>query len=100
MEPSAPTGTGPASGDAALSKNALPRLFVAHGPVKFWYMNTGRSGTASSSSCSVGRRRSANMFGCQPPIEVMNWPGGTSGRRAASVACTSAIEVQFSVGVW
>ena len=45
------------------SKNALPRLFVAHGPVNRSYSSTGRSGTASSSSCSVGWRCSAHWFG-------------------------------------
>src|SRR5213076_1125218 len=74
-----------------MSKYALPMLLVAHGPVNRSYSSTGRSGTASSSSCLVGCRCSFHWFGCQPPIEVIHCPGGTVLRRSASASCTSLI---------
>ena len=100
IEPSAPTATGPASGLVTVSKNALPRLFVADGPLPVMSRNTGRSGTAASSSASVGSRCSANMFVRQPPIAVMNSPAGTLGRRAASSSWISAMFVARSITTW
>ena len=82
------------------SNNFLPRLLVTHGPVKRSYSSTGRSGTASSSSFSVGWRCSAHWFGCQPPIDVIHWPSGTLFRRAASASWISRIDVVFSRIVW
>ncbi len=85
---------------SAASKNFFARLFTAAGPVKRSYRNTGRSGTASSSSASVGWRCSAHWFGCQPPIDVIHCPSGTPLRRSASASCTSLIDVVFSRIVW
>ena len=76
----------------ALEERLAQRCCVRAGPPPPKYRNTGRSGTAASSSASVGCRRSSQMFGVPAPIAVMNAPGGTSprSRRALRIASTSA----------
>jgi hypothetical protein len=66
----------------AASKNTLPRVFVADGPLKPTDTYAGCAGRAASSSASVGSRTSRNWLKWNPPIVVTNSPGGTPFARA------------------
>ena len=74
-----------------LSKKTLPSELVTAGPVNPTIMKTGWSGTAASSSASVGSRTSLNWLGLKPPIVVMKLSALTGVRGlAGSVAARIA----------